>query len=561
MTATTLPAQAHQDDPEVSRRRFLTGTGSLLGAAALGTGAVLGGPLGGRALAAEPRPAASRGLADGAAVPVLVVGTGYGGSVAALRLAEAGIDVHMAEMGQSWDTPGPDGNVFANTTKPDYRSFWLRTRTKQPLSSFLGFPLDKDVPLHTGILDAEDFAGITVYQGRGVGGGSLVNGGMAVTPRRENFPSVLPTVDADEMYGVYYPRANAGLGVAEVDPDWWESTACYQYARVGRKHAQRSGFPFVFVPNVYDWAYMKQEATGAVPKSALAGEVLYGNNHGKKTLRKTYLARAQATGRVTVSPLHRVTDVRPADGGGYTVTLDRLTTTGTVAATKTVTAARVFFAAGSVGTSKLLTRLRATGALPRLNSEIGRGWGDNGNVMCGRANHMWDATGKLQSAMPTAGIDNWSAGGAFAEVAPLPTGIETYASFYLSITRTPHRADFSWNAAANRVDLDWQRSWKQTSIDAAKTIFDKINAKEGTIYRTDLFGANKIWGDHLTYHPLGGAVLDKATDHYGRLHGHSGLYVIDGALIPGCATVNPFVTITALAERNIERIIAADLRT
>ncbi|MEW5633006.1 GMC oxidoreductase, partial [Streptomyces hydrogenans] len=112
--------------------------------------------------------------------------------------------------------------------------------------------------------------------------------------------------------------------------------------------------------------------------------------------------------------------------------------------------------------------------------------------------------------------------------------------------------------ATGRVDLSWDRAWKQTSIDMAKSIFDKINAKEGTIYRTDLFGAYKIWGDHLTYHPLGGAVLDRATDNHGRLHGYQGLYVMDGSLIPGNTSVNPFVTITALAERNIERIIAED---
>ncbi|MGW0774914.1 GMC oxidoreductase [Streptomyces sp. NPDC002835] len=543
-----------QDKPVrgVSRRDLITGTGSVLG------GALLAGATRAHATTTTAATTTAAPIASGAHVPALVVGTGYGGSVAALRLARAGVEVHMVEMGMAWDTPGPDGRIFANTTRPDHRSFWLRTRTRQPLSNFLGFPLDKDVPRYTGVLDAEEFGGITVYQGRGVGGGSLVNGGMAVTPRRENFPAVLPTVDADEMYDVYYPRANAGLGVGQVDQGWWESTDCYRYARVGRQHAERSGFPFVFVPNVYDWDYMEQEAAGAAPRSALAGEVLFGNNHGKKTLRKTYLARALATGRVTISPLHQVTSVAPA-AGGYTVGIDRTDTTGAVTETKTVTADKVFFAAGSVGTSKLLTRLKATGALPALNDETGRGWGDNGNVMCGRANHMWDATGSLQSAMPTAGIDNWAAGGVFAEVAPLPTGIETYASFYLSITRNPHRAAFTWNAAAGRVDLDWRTAWKQPSIHAARTIFDRINAKEGTIYRTDLFGAYKIWGDHLTYHPLGGAVLDRATDNHGRLHGYRGLYVIDGALIPGNASVNPFVTITALAERNIEEIIAKDL--
>ncbi|MFG2753051.1 GMC oxidoreductase [Streptomyces xanthophaeus] len=536
----------------LSRRGFIARTSSILGSVVL-AGQITASQA--RAAAAGPTAA----IGNGAQVPVLVIGTGYGGSVAALRLAQAGVDVHMIEMGMAWDTPGSDGKIFAHTTNPDYRSYWLRTKTKAPLSNFLGFPIDKNVPKYTGILDAEEMGGIIVYQGRGVGGGSLVNGGMAVTPKRQNFSSVLPSVNADEMYDTYYPRANAGLGVGLIDPAWFDTVDCYQYARVGRKHAQRSGFPFVFVPDVYDWDYMKQEAAGTVPKSAVSGEILYGNNYGKKSLQQTYIAAAKATGKVTISPLHQVTSVAPAAGGGYTVSINQLNTEGAVVATKTVTSARVFFAAGSVGTSKLLVKLKATGVLPALNDEIGKGWGDNGNVMCGRANHMWDATGKVQASIPCGGIDNWDAGGAFAEVAPLPTGIETYASFYLSITKNPHRAQFSWNAAAGKVDLNWQTAWKQPSIDMAKSIFDKINKKEGTIYRTDLFGTNKIWGDHLTYHPLGGAVLDKATDNYGRLHGYSGLYVIDGALIPGNTTVNPFVTITALAERNIEKIIATDL--
>jgi cholesterol oxidase len=524
---------------QVSRRSFIVGTGSIIATAALA----------GRAVAA---------IGDGAHVPVLVIGTGYGGSVAALRLAQAGVDVQMVEMGMAWDTPGTDGKIFANTKSPDYRSYWLRTRTKQPISNFLGFPIDKDVPKYTGILDAEEFSGIMVYQGRGVGGGSLVNGGMAVTPKRENFGAILPSVSATEMYGTYYPRANTELGVNNVDPAWWETVDCYQYARVGRKHAQRSGFAFTLVPNAYDMNYMKQESAGTVPQSAVAGELLYGNNYGKKSLPKTYLAKAKATGRVTISPLHRVTSVTPA-GSSYTVVIEQLNTDGNVAATKTVLADKVFFAAGSVGTSKLLTKLKATGALPNLNSEVGKGWGDNGNVMVGRANHLWDPTGAVQTSIPTAGIDNWAAGGAFAEVAPLPTGIETFASFYLSITKNPNRAQFSWNASTNKVDLNWQTAWKQPGIDMAKTIFDKINSTEGTIYRTDLFGTYKTWGDHLTYHPLGGAVLNKATDNYGRLTGYSNLYVIDGSLIPGNTSVNPFVTITALAERNIEKIITTDL--
>jgi cholesterol oxidase len=60
-----------------------------------------------------------------------------------------------------------------------------------------------------------------------------------------------------------------------------------------------------------------------------------------------------------------------------------------------------------------------------------------------------------------------------------------------------------------------------------------------------------------TAHPLGGAVLGLATDNYGRIKGHPGLYVMDGAAMPGSfGSVNPVLTISDLAERNIETIIA-----
>jgi cholesterol oxidase len=93
----------------------------------------------------------------------------------------------------------------------------------------------------------------------------------------------------------------------------------------------------------------------------------------------------------------------------------------------------------------------------------------------------------------------------------------------------------------------------------AKKVFDKINSKAGTIYRTDLFGVYKTWGDDFTYHPLGGCLLNQGTDNYGRLPGYPGLYVMDGSLVPGNVGVNPFVAITALAERNMAKIVSTDL--
>ncbi|QLY32778.1 GMC family oxidoreductase [Nocardia huaxiensis] len=532
----------------MTRRAFLATTGLALGGVALA-----------RRAPAQALP--TKQLSDGDKVPALVIGSGYGGAVAALRLAQAGIDVAVVEMGMSWSTPGSDGKIFCGMLKPDGRSFWLRNRTDQPISNFAGGDYNKDIQKYTGVLDSEQFSGIKVYQGRGVGGGSLVNGGMAVTPKQQYFSTILPTVDAGEMYSTYYPRANAALGVNNLDQSWFDSAECYKYARVGRKQAERSGFAWTFVPNVYDFGYMKQEQANQVTRSALASEVIYGNNFGKKSVDKTYLAEAVGTGRVGITPMHKVTAVAPTEGG-YKVEMKQIDTSGNTVATKNIVAQRVFFAAGSVGTSKLLVSMKAQGKLPNLPDSVGTGWGNNGNVMVARANHVWDDTGSLQSCIPCLGIDNWADSSApvFAEVSPIPAGLETFISLYLAITKNSNRGTFTFNSGTGGVDLNWQTSWAQPSIDAAKKVFDKINSKEGTIYRTDLFGLYKTWGDNFTYHPLGGCVLDQSTDNYGRLTSYPGLYVIDGSLIPGSTTVNPFVTITALAERNIEKIIATDLR-
>ncbi|WP_433363727.1 GMC oxidoreductase [Actinoplanes sp. CA-142083] len=505
--------------------------------------------------------AAGATIANGDHVPALVVGSGYGGAVAALRLTQAGIATAVIEMGMAWNTAGSNGKVFCDMLNPDQRSYWLRTTTDQPLGYFLGIGVNKSIPRYTGILDSEKFAGIRVYQGRGVGGGSLVNGGMAVVPKRDYFSQILPSVDAASMYGTYFPRANAGLGVNSIDTAWFESADCYRYARVSRDQAKASGFTTTFLNNVYDFAYMKQEQANTAPRSALASEVIYGNNYGKRSLDKTYLAAAAATGRLSVTAQHVVTAVAPAAAGGYSVTMNQIDTSGATVTTKTVRADRVFLAAGSVGTSKLLVAMRAQGKLPNLPDAVGQGWGNNGNVMVARANHIWNTTGALESGMPAMGIDNWAdaAGPVFAEIAPFPAGTELWVSLYLAITKNPNRARFTYNGATGAVDLSWQTAQNQPAVDAAKRLFDKINRAQVTVYRSDLFGVNKVWGDDFTYHPLGGCILNQATDNYGRLPGYPGLYVMDGSLIPGSTGVNPFVTITALAERNIEKIIATDL--
>ncbi|WP_455712296.1 GMC oxidoreductase [Streptomyces avermitilis] len=527
----------------------------ILGMAALQTAATLGFSRIGlqSARAAEPDAVET--------APAIVVGSGYGAAVAALRLGQAGLRTLVIEMGGLWNTPGSDGKVFCSTSAPDRRSMWFRTRTEAPLAEFLWLDVvNKDISSYPGVLDRVHFANMSVYVGRGVGGGSLVNGGMAVTPLQSYFAEQFPTVDAAEMYSTYFPRARTMLGVNTVDPAWFESTEWYRFARTSRKAATNTGLKTTFVPNVYDFGYMQREAAGTATKSALAGEVIYGNNYGKRSLDKTYLASALGTGNVTIHTLERVREIRRASDGTYLLTADRIDTTGAVVETKQYSCTYLFLGGGSLGTSELLVRARETGALPALDASVGTGWGTNGNVMTGRANHIWDTVGANQSTMPVMGIDDWAntSNPVFAEIAPLPMGLEHWISLYLAITKNPERASFTYDAASDSAKLGWSAAQSAVSVSMAKKLFDRINSANATIYRYDLFGNNKTFADDFTYHPLGGCVLGKSTDNYGRVKGYSKLYVTDGSLVPGSIGVNPFVTITALAERTMARVLAED---
>ncbi|MBX7548730.1 GMC family oxidoreductase [Streptomyces sp. tea 10] len=494
--------------------------------------------------------------------PAIVVGSGYGGAVAALRLGQAGIRTLVLEMGQLWNTAGGDGKVFCSTLAPDQRSMWFRTRTEAPLATFLWLDVvNKDISSYPGVLDRVHYDHMSVYVGRGVGGGSLVNGGMAVTPVKSYFAEQFPTVDADEMYGTYYPRARTELGVNTVDPAWFESTEWYRFARTSRKAAGNAGLKTTFVPNVYDFGYMQQEAAGTAVKSALAGEVIYGNNHGKRSLDKTYLAAALGTGNVTIHTLEKVTSVSRAGDGSYVLSTDRIDTTGAVVESRQYSCTYLFLGGGSLGTTELLVRARDTGTLPALTADVGAGWGTNGNTMLGRANHVWDTVGANQATMPVLGIDDWANtdNPVFAEIAPLPMGFEHWVSLYLAITKNPERASFSYDSSSGAVKLGWTPAQSAVSVAMAKKLFDRINLANATIYRYDLFGStSKVFADDFCYHPLGGCVLGKATDDYGRVKGYDRLYVTDGSLVPGNIGVNPFVTVTALAERTMARVLAED---
>lgn len=517
--------------------------------------ALLAGATAAALVAATPRLARA---AEPVQVENLVIGTGYGGAVAAYRLANAGRRVLMLEMGKRWNTPGPDAKIFTRMLGADHRSMWFRDRTALPLSTFLGIDINRNITRGPGVLDRVDFGGMNVYLGRGVGGGSLVNGAMAPRPRRDVIGRELPGVDVDSFFATHLPRAESRLGVNSI-PTWFrDTTPWYQFTRTGSEDARRAGYAVANVPGVYDFSYMQREALGIAPRSALDGQVIYGNDHGKRDLTKTYLAQAEATGLVSIDTMTEAMTIARS-GADYVVTARERAADGSFVATKRYRCRRLFLAGGSTGTTELLMRSRAAGGLTDLSGDLGKFWGPNGNVMVGRANHLTRPTGPMQSTIPIAGIDNWaSSNPAFIEIAPLPVGsVDLFLQLYLAVTGSPVRSQFGMSDG--KLTLAWTQQDSAPAIAMAKSTLDKINRTMFTVYRYDLFGTGRAFSDNFTYHPLGGAVLGKVTDNFGRVHGNPGLYVTDGALIPGLVGVNPFLTITALAERLMDQVIANDL--
>jgi cholesterol oxidase len=101
-------------------------------------------------------------------VPAVVIGSGFGGSVAALRLGEAGIDTVVLERGRRWPIR-TDGNTFATFEQPDGRAYWLRDRTGEAI---LGLPqLEKRIDRYVGVLEVIEGDSIFIGAVAGVGAG------------------------------------------------------------------------------------------------------------------------------------------------------------------------------------------------------------------------------------------------------------------------------------------------------------------------------------------------------------------------------------------------------
>lgn len=480
---------------------------------------------------------------------VIVIGSGFGGGVTALRLAEAGVPVTVLERGIRWPT-GPNASTFPSPTAPDKRALWYKS-----VPQLFGRPIL--VEPFTGLVEAVPGDNITALCAAGVGGGSLIYQGMSLQPAEAVFTTHFPTgIDWTEMDRVHYPRVARMLQLS-VAPDELVDSPSYLAPRTFAQHVERAGLPLSKIPMPIDWKYALDELRGVMRPSYTNGDGALGvNNGGKHSVDVTYIAAAEATGRVTVQALHEVTDVGRAPDGRWTVHVNRIDTTGRILENKILTTNALVMAAGSLNTTRMLVRAAGQGRISDLPDGLGDGWGTNADRI-----YVWTTPdrefGVAQGGPVVYGSLNWDDPATAHTViqASIPSlSVDVHSTMLVGYGVSDGRGRFDYDPARGDAVLRWphEGDWAVQTGHIDRT----VRAIAGpTSIVTD---TNAIVPS--TWHPLGGACMETVCDLEGRVHDQRGLYVLDGALMPGnTAACNPSMTIAAVAERALDRIVAHDV--
>jgi cholesterol oxidase len=519
---------------------------------------------------------AEKVFAQSAPTPVdaLIIGTGFGAAVAALRLSQLGITTVMLERGRRWAKDANGEYDFATFRNPDRRSGWMRTDSPikgfgfgtgaggadvNPITKYAGIfeRIDHEPTVINGVHKVKG-NGIIVIGGAGVGGGSLIYNAISYQPTKENFYKVFPqAINYDEMASKYYPLVRSITKPAATPPDIL-NTDYYRATRAMLELGQLSGLPTRLLELDVNWDKVREELNGTRTKSAIIGDTWFGIKSGaKNSLDQNYLKMAEDSGKVTINPLHIVYSIEENTGGkGYIVRCKQIDETGNVVADKAYSCRILVVAAGSVGTSALFVKAKAKGTLPKLNAYVGQGWHGNG-----------DALG-IPIGLPATNINNLGQGGpAGATIEhftnPIaPISITSLAKWNaqneilgiaMAIPPATKRGNFTYNSITDTVTLNFPLSANAEVVKSLSYTLDVIKTK-AVNYFIQKPPYSVVIGT-TTGHPLGGMVMGQACDLDGRVKGYSGLYVVDGALIPGStACTNPSLTIAAIAERCLDRL-------
>ena len=513
----------------------------------------------------------------GADYDVIVIGSGFGGSVAALRLTEKGYRVGVLEAGARFD----------ETSYPS---------TSWDLRRFLFKP---SVGCY-GIQRIDVLRDCLILSGAGVGGGSLVYANTLYEPLEAFYrdPQWRDITDWRRELAPFYDQAKRMLGVVD-----YPSTSPADL--VMKRVADEMGVGHTFHPTPVGVFFGEPGREVADPYFGGAGptrrgclecgECMTGCRHdAKNTLTKNYLYLAEKAGAEVYS-LTTVTSVEPLPeetGGGYAIDTRR---TSNKKATRRFTAQQVVFAASALGTAKLLHRLRDEGKLPRLSDRLGVLTRTNSESLLGAISRDRDVDYSYGVAITSSFHPD-----EITHIEPVRYGKGSNAMSLLQTVLTDGDGDKprwrTWlrELGVQRKNIRWLydlKHWSERTVialvmqtaDNSITTFGKrdrlgrwrLTSKQGhgapnpswipvanQVVRRMARLMNGTPGGTIgepfnvpmTAHFIGGCAIGDSpasgvVDPYHRVYGYDGLHIVDGSTISANLGVNPSLTITAQAER------------
>ncbi|SHN35764.1 GMC family oxidoreductase N-terminal domain-containing protein [Cryptosporangium aurantiacum] len=508
---------------------------------------------------------------------VVVIGSGFGGSVSALRLTEKGYRVAVLEAGRRFtddQLPKTSWDVRKYLWAPKLGCYGIQRIT-----------LLKDV---------------LVLAGAGVGGGSLVYANTLYEPPQAFYddPQWRHITDWKTELAPYYDQAKRMLGVRTYP----HTTPADQ---VMQKVAAEMGVGDSYHPTPVGVFFGEPGAEvddpyfgGAGPRRSgctNCGACMTGCRvNAKNTLVKNYLYLAESNG-AQIFDRTTATAIRPLEGGGYAVDTVR---TGWGRRVRTFTAGQVVVAASALGTQRLLHACRDSGHLPGLSSRLGLLARTNSEALLGanrlkvvEDDNFADGVAITSSFHPDADTHiepvRYGRGsnfmGMLTTVLPPPAapGRRRWPGWLKEMGRNLHKARH----------LLWLRHWSERTI--ILLVMQSVDNSLTTFTKKTMFGRRKmttrqghgapnptyIPAGHeatrrtaahiggmaggtlveafdvpMTAHFIGGCAIGDSpetgvVDAYHRVYGYPGLHVVDGAALSANLGVNPSLSITAQAER------------
>jgi cholesterol oxidase len=504
---------------------------------------------------------------------VVVIGSGFGGSVTALRLTEKGYRVGVLEAGRRFTE-----DTLPKTSWDARRFLWA------PKLGWLG------------IQRMNLLKNVLVLSGAGVGGGSLVYANTLYEPLEPFYrdPQWGHITDWRDELAPYYDQAKRMLGVVESPADTASDAVLRQVATemgvAETWHATNIGVFFGEGPGVESPDPFFGGAGPARSGCTQCGECMTGCRwRAKNSLDRNYLYLAEQGGAV-IHPETTVTRVRP-DGSGYLVETLRTGGRGRKRGARVFRADQVVFAAGALGTQRLLHALRDEGVLPNLSPRLGELTRTNSEAILGATarNRKVDYSkgvaitssmhpdenthvevvryGKGSNAMALMATVMTDGGGLLPRwlkwlgvaVRRPVVFLRSLSAFHWSertvialvmqsldnslVVRRTKRGRLTTRQGHGEPNPTWIPSGNEAVRRMAKAIGGEAG---GSI--------TEIGNIPVTAHILGGAVIGDSPssgviDPYHGVYGHPGLHVVDGAAVSANLGVNPSLTITAQAER------------